>query len=379
MANLLPILLLGGAAVVVMGKKKKKKKKSGAIAYDDLVLPVPGVSTAGPAGASAGVSKWKARQESLAYLTRLGVCSCNPGEVDGKYGSNTKTAIRAFQSYAGIDVDGKWGPQTETAMKQAINEAKGSALPSPTPGPRPAPQPTPAPTPSGKPAGMKVNEWESANMLIKVAWEYNYDIGYMTREVYMGTHPNLNLPYQGGAGIEGQIWDRIWNYIKSQSGRFPAPPKNVPITKIKSFQQLNSWIANPEPGIILVYLSNPHAGIVKEGGSVVVATDQVDYSFKMLPLFASSALENASKRGLRYAAVDLADAGGVPGISVLSNTIDVSRASNTDLLKHIPYVAGFFGGKWRLSKWISYKKDSLYQTNTLRRAIRSVGEKMINL
>jgi len=370
--NLLPILAIGAGALLIMGKKKKKKKTALIDYGSEIGVQIQ--KTAGPSGATAGLSTWKARQESLARLTSLGICACDPGVADGKYGTNTKNAIKAFQRHAGIGVDGKWGPQTEAAMQSALAQA-GGVSPGPRPSPGPSPQPAPAPTPSGMPSGMKSNEYEAANLLIGRAWEYNYDVGYMTREVYMGTHPNLNIPHEGDAGIESQIWDRIWSYIQSQSGRFQSPPKSVPVTQIKSISQLGSWLKDQNPGVLLIYLDNPHASIVPKA-DVVIATDQVDYSFKMLPLFASSAIENVPKHELRYAQVSLSD---VPEASaVMSNTLS-KGATMSDVVRNVPYVAGFFGGKWRLSKWIPYKKDALYKTNTFRHAIKSVGEKVINL
>ncbi|MDR2973217.1 MAG: peptidoglycan-binding protein [Propionibacteriaceae bacterium] len=46
--------------------------------------------------------------------------SCNsvsPGAVDGNWGPNTTTAVRAFQQLKGIAVDGVYGPQTHNAMR----------------------------------------------------------------------------------------------------------------------------------------------------------------------------------------------------------------------------------------------------------------------
>ena len=50
---------------------------------------------------------------------KLQALGCNPGAVDGKYGSQTEAAVRRFQEKNNLTVDGKVGPQTRDALKQA--------------------------------------------------------------------------------------------------------------------------------------------------------------------------------------------------------------------------------------------------------------------
>lgn len=57
----------------------------------------------------------KQKQHLLAYLGYY------VGECDGKFGTLSKTACKAFQKdFGGIAVDGKCGPETEKALKHAV-------------------------------------------------------------------------------------------------------------------------------------------------------------------------------------------------------------------------------------------------------------------
>ena len=57
----------------------------------------------------------KQKQHLLAYLGYY------VGKIDGKFGTLSKTACKAFQKdFGGITVDGKCGPETEKALKHAI-------------------------------------------------------------------------------------------------------------------------------------------------------------------------------------------------------------------------------------------------------------------
>ena len=46
--------------------------------------------------------------------------------VDGDFGSKSDKALRAFQTYWGLDVDGQSGPATRTALKNCINTIESS-------------------------------------------------------------------------------------------------------------------------------------------------------------------------------------------------------------------------------------------------------------
>jgi len=155
MANLAPLLLLGGAALVVASARKKKKRKPSGVVIEDE--PILGGKTLPPAPAPKVVSNWMHRQEALKFLADNGICDCDPGNIDGKYGAATKRAVMEFQRYAKIGVDGKWGELTEKAMLQTLRKLDNEGLP----------RPTPAPAPSDK-------EWTPADVIVMDA-----DCAYM--------------------------------------------------------------------------------------------------------------------------------------------------------------------------------------------------------
>lgn len=135
MANLAPLLLLGGAAIVVASasRKKKKRKPSGVVTEEGPIIALP------PQKIPKVVSNWKQRQEALAFLGDHGVCDCDPGGIDGKYGGATKSAVMEFQRYAGLDPDGKWGSLTEKAMLMTLRKLDKEGVPAPKPKPSPLP------------------------------------------------------------------------------------------------------------------------------------------------------------------------------------------------------------------------------------------------
>lgn len=57
----------------------------------------------------------------------LTICGYNPGKVDGKMGSNTISAIKAFQKDYDLDVDGIVGEDTAASLAEALNEASVKA------------------------------------------------------------------------------------------------------------------------------------------------------------------------------------------------------------------------------------------------------------
>ncbi len=131
MPSALPLLLLGGAAVVVLGGKKKRSGRARNIPLDKPIqvpvdTPPPPVPAKGESGSGASKKVWRARQSALAYLNALGVCSCDPGTIDGVYGPKTKSALRGFQAAAIIPKTGKWDEKTDTAMtKMLVDAVKG--------------------------------------------------------------------------------------------------------------------------------------------------------------------------------------------------------------------------------------------------------------
>lgn len=54
--------------------------------------------------------------EVLALQQALLFLGFRPGEADGRYGSETASAVMAFQKWAGLQRDGAAGPQTEAAL-----------------------------------------------------------------------------------------------------------------------------------------------------------------------------------------------------------------------------------------------------------------------
>ncbi len=125
-SNLLPLLLAGGAVAVISSKKKKKKGTS----YEMMEVPYapPNVKTSGPPAQTASKETWMQRQKALAYLGGIGFCECNPGAIDGIYGTATKNAIRSFQRTVGISTDGIWGPNTDKIMGQTLAAAATGLL-----------------------------------------------------------------------------------------------------------------------------------------------------------------------------------------------------------------------------------------------------------
>jgi peptidoglycan hydrolase-like protein with peptidoglycan-binding domain len=152
MANALPLLLLaGGAALLVLSAKKKV-----ASGHTEATEPPPPTPKPGPSGSSASKEVWKERQYALAYLSGLGVCSCSPGKIDGVYGSKTKSALKSFQSYAGISQTGKWDAATNKAMSQALVEAVKGFL---------TPPPIQEPNAQTSTSYLRPNTWPSGKMI----------------------------------------------------------------------------------------------------------------------------------------------------------------------------------------------------------------------
>lgn len=68
-------------------------------------------------------------------------------DIDGQFGSQTETAVRAFQAKKGLTIDGIAGPQTWNALMAATNiPTQTGVTPSGT-----VPVVIPQPTPSGIP------------------------------------------------------------------------------------------------------------------------------------------------------------------------------------------------------------------------------------
>lgn len=123
MSNPLPLLLAGGALLVLAsGKKKssgkaKPKPKSGMGYEPPKQLPK----------AQPNTETWRQRKEALKALSQIMIraqngnqiplCArCDPGPIDGEFNEQTKNAVMAFQTLAGLNVSGEWGPEEDEAM-----------------------------------------------------------------------------------------------------------------------------------------------------------------------------------------------------------------------------------------------------------------------
>lgn len=68
-------------------------------------------------------SEVRALQERLARVCKLA--------VDGIFGDDTDTVVRALQKSAGLVVDGKYGPKTAAALDEMLKEVPGAEKPEP--------------------------------------------------------------------------------------------------------------------------------------------------------------------------------------------------------------------------------------------------------
>lgn len=65
--------------------------------------------------------------EVSALQTQLRDAGFDPGDIDGKFGPQTRAAVTAFQQARGLQVDGVVGPQTRRALGAAAEAPKSSA------------------------------------------------------------------------------------------------------------------------------------------------------------------------------------------------------------------------------------------------------------
>jgi len=117
-------------------------------------MPQPVPQPSGPRLLKKGV-KGQDVKDLQNWLNSKGF-SC--GNADGIFGNKTNSAVRAFQSAAGLSVDGIVGPRTRAAM---TNWKVSPPTPEPAPQPAPAPQPTNRPQLKQGSRGQEVRELQS--------------------------------------------------------------------------------------------------------------------------------------------------------------------------------------------------------------------------
>jgi hypothetical protein len=85
-----------------------------------------------PSAAAYDLSTTIGLQEALTYLAgKLGKTPLDPKGIDGDIGPDTVAAIKALQTYAGLDVDGDAGDETKTAILKLIAGVAGTTEPAP--------------------------------------------------------------------------------------------------------------------------------------------------------------------------------------------------------------------------------------------------------
>ncbi len=124
----------------------------------------PGYDLLDPARRGASIRRG-AQGPAVSALQRALGRAGFPVDVDGVFGGQTWTAVRALQARHGCFVDGVVGPETMRAFDRVFGLSGGSTAPGPAPAPTPGPGPTPAPPapgpvaagvpprPAGAPAG----------------------------------------------------------------------------------------------------------------------------------------------------------------------------------------------------------------------------------
>lgn len=146
MSSAVPLILAGAALLLVSAKGKKK---SGGTAVSPAVSPAadkrPTYSLPknvvvpqlyGPLATTAPTTTnssfdWTERQKALFAISQLEfsigggktvyLCAkCDPQGADGKPGSDTKKAVKAFQALVGITPTGDWGQREDDAMFMVI-------------------------------------------------------------------------------------------------------------------------------------------------------------------------------------------------------------------------------------------------------------------
>lgn len=98
-------------------------------------VPVPDVPELGHRTLAMGDTGDDVKQLQLALIA-LGY-SCGRWGADGEFGKATRSAVRAFQTDAGLAADGVAGPQTFKAINALLPESGDDPAETPEPAPRP--------------------------------------------------------------------------------------------------------------------------------------------------------------------------------------------------------------------------------------------------
>ncbi len=123
MATFVPLLLAGATVFVVAKATRKKRRKKSTPKPNGAVMNGEGTKEL-PDGSKV-VSNWYHRQEALKALADLGICECDPGDLDGKYGTQTATAVRNFQSHVGLPETGHWDEHAEREILLLLRSLQG--------------------------------------------------------------------------------------------------------------------------------------------------------------------------------------------------------------------------------------------------------------
>lgn len=151
--------------------------------------PTAKASTLKPGDKGDAVKNLQARLIALGYLT---------GSADGEFGDNTRAAVRAFQTAAGLSSDGIAGPQTLAAVYADNAPKKDTSAPA-----NPGTTTTPSTSVSG--SGVKDTDYETGAKIVALAKQY---LG--CKYVYARENP----PYFDCSGLTQYVYKQFGYNLK---------------------------------------------------------------------------------------------------------------------------------------------------------------------